>query len=107
MTMSKLYTRAIFLGYRRSHRNQYVNQSLLRIEGVQTAKDARFYLGKRLAYVYKVRKPAPGKKKVRVIWGKVIHTHGNSGVVRAKFHSNLPPCAISRTVRVMLYPSNI
>lgn len=100
---------------------------------MQTTKDARFYLGKRLAYVYRVKKPAAGTKKLRcanhshthkphpithhlflfffvtrsVIWGKVIHTHGNSGVVRAKFHKNLPPSAIAKQVRVMLYPSNI
>ena len=56
---SKLFSRAVFLGYRRGLRNQYEQQSLVRIEGVHTRRDATFYLGKRVAYIYKAKTLSP------------------------------------------------
>jgi len=116
----RLYTNASILGYRRSMVNQYPNQSLLRIEGVTSKKDTQFYLGKRVAYIYKgqTKRKVTGLQgkergmgvkftRTRVIWGRISKAHGSSGVVRARFQKNLTPRAMGDRVRVMLYPSRI
>ncbi|KAI7874926.1 ribosomal protein L35Ae [Lichtheimia hyalospora FSU 10163] len=103
---SRLYAKGRVLGFARSKHNQYPNISLLKIEGVQTTDDARFYLGKRVAYVYYAKREKNGSK-LRVIWGRIARAHGTNGVVRARFRNNLPPKTFGAAVRVMLYPSNI
>lgn len=102
----RLYARSVFLGFRRGISLQNTNQGLLRIEGVKTSEDAKWYIGKRVAYVYRGHKAnkEKGIKKHRNIQGRIIKTHGNNGVVRASFHHNLPGQAAGKLVRVMLYP---
>ncbi|KAH1123385.1 hypothetical protein J1N35_006545 [Gossypium stocksii] len=102
----RLYVRGTILGYKRSKSNQYPNTSLIQIEGVNTKEEVGWYCGKRMAYIYKAKVKKNGSH-YRCIWGKVTRPHGNSGVVRAKFKSNLPPKSMGDKVRVFMYPSNI
>ena len=94
----RLYVKAKFAGFRRNKVWVLNNQALLKLEGLNDKKEAQYYLGKRVVYIYK------SKTGFKTIWGRICTQHGNNGVVRAKFLHNLPPRAIGATLRVMLYP---
>ena len=95
----------LFINYR-GRRNTYHHTSLLKIDGVNDQKSSDFYLGKKVAFIYKAQTVKAGSK-FRVVWGKVTRRHGSNGVVRAKFTKNLSPTTIGSSVRVMLYPSRV
>ena len=107
----RLYTRGTFVSYKRRLKTLHHKTALLKIDGVKSSEDVDFYLGKRVAYIYKAARPqkrAGGEtSRFRVIWGKVQRAHGSNGVVRAAFRTNLPPQALGKTVRVFMYPSRI
>ncbi|KAJ9109397.1 60S ribosomal protein L33A [Naganishia cerealis] len=102
----RLYVKGKHISYQRSKNVTNPKVSLIQIDGVANPQDAKFYLGKRIAYVYRAQKEVRGSK-IRVIWGKVARTHGSNGLVRANFRKNLPPKTFGASVRIMLYPSNI
>ncbi|XP_027162261.1 60S ribosomal protein L35a-1-like [Coffea eugenioides] len=70
------YVRGTILGYKRSQSNQYPNTSLIQIEGVNTKEEVAWYLGKKMAYIYKAKVKKNGSH-YRCIWGKVCRPHGN------------------------------
>ncbi|CAM9401255.1 unnamed protein product, partial [Heterosigma akashiwo] len=72
----RLYVKGCVLGYKRGLRNQYQHTSLIKIQGVEDKKDTHFYLGKKIAYIYKAS-PGSDGSSFRVIWGKVMRSHGS------------------------------
>ena len=77
----RLYVKGVVMGYKRGLRNQYASTSLIKMEHVKDKDAAKFYLGKRIAYVYKAHTLKKGSK-FRVIWGRVTRPHGSSGTGR-------------------------
>merc|ERR1739849_6323 len=107
MSEGRLYVRGVFTGFRGGLKQQHENQAIVKLEGVSNKEDCQWYLGKRVAYVYKAdknTKMVDGKRsRSRVMWGKIMRPHGQSGNVRVKFAKNMPAVARGKRVRVMLY----
>mmetsp|Transcript_9515 Transcript_9515/g.15572 ORF Transcript_9515/g.15572 Transcript_9515/m.15572 type:complete len:127 (+) Transcript_9515:35-415(+) len=98
----RLFVNATHVSFKRSRHRTYHHTSLIKLEGVTSKHQADFYVGKRIAYIYRVP-----SKETRAIWGTITRPHGNAGTVRAKFASNLPAASLGHALRVMLYPSKI
>ncbi|KAI7250481.1 hypothetical protein KC335_g17041 [Hortaea werneckii] len=71
----RLYVKGKHVAFKRGKHTLRPNTSLIKIEGVDDPQAAHFYLGKRIAYVYRGKKEIRGTK-IRVIWGKVARPHG-------------------------------
>ncbi len=85
----RLHVNGTILGYKRGRRNTYHHTALIRIEGVNDKSASDYYLGKKIAYIYKGQAKDKSGSRLRVVWGKVTRAHGTNGVVRAKFTNNL------------------
>ena len=67
----------------RGLRNQHNSTSLVKIDGVRSKPETEFYLGKRIAYIYKA-KTLKRNSLYRVIWGKVsVAAEREAGSVQA------------------------
>lgn len=80
------------LSYRRGKHTQNVNQMLLEIEGISDRKNAESLIGKKVLW------KTPGNREIA---GEIIGVHGNKGLVRAKFNSNLPGQSIATKVDIL------
>lgn len=102
----RLYAKGRITGHTRGKRNAKEHTTLVEVEGARTKTDTEFYMGKRIAFVYKAKRVIDGSR-IRVIWGRITRPHGNGGVVRAKFNTNIPPKAFGASVRIVSLLVNI
>merc|ERR1711998_119676 len=86
----RLYVKGAFVTFRRSNANQRNHTAILQIDGVNSKDDVDFYLGKRVAYIFKAKrarvkysamntKDNKHTSRFRVLWGKIQRAHGNNG----------------------------
>lgn len=86
--------KALILSFRRGRHTQRTNQFLVEVKGADSKTKASLYIGKRVVWT------SPGKLK-KQIFGKITNTHGNSGVLRARFSRGLPGTAVGTKVDML------
>jgi len=91
----RVYT-GLIIGYRLGSNTQYERQVLIRIDGVETSRDAARLIGWRVLY-----RDGKGNE----YRGKIVRVHGGKGVVIAVFKPNLPGQA--RGGNVYIYPKGV
>ena len=82
--------KAIVTSYKRSRHKQYPNQILVKADGIGYVK-AHALLGKKVV--------VPVSKTKNII-GKIVSTHGNNGVMRARFSKGIPGQAIGKKCEI-------
>lgn len=78
--------------FRRGRRTFTPKHMLIGIEGVNSKEDAAKFIGKEVEWTSTANK---------IIKGKIVSAHGNSGVVRAIFESGLPGQSIGTEVKIL------
>jgi len=61
----RLYVKGRHLSYQRAKHTTNPNTSLVKIEGVEDSKAAQFYLGKKVAFVYRAKREVRGSNAVQ------------------------------------------
>jgi large subunit ribosomal protein L35Ae len=81
----------IIINYRGSHKTQYPNQMIIKVNGVETKEKAKDLVKKTVIWL------TPTKKEMK---GTIMKEHGNKGAVRVKFEKGLPGQAIGTKVNI-------
>jgi large subunit ribosomal protein L35Ae len=83
---------AIFVNYRQGMFRQSTSNVLVRIPEMSTASSASKYIGRKVIW-----QSQTGKKLI----GKIISTHGQGGVLLARFRKGLPGQALGSRLEVL------
>jgi|TARA_Y100000310_G_C20643604_1_gene795325 large subunit ribosomal protein L35Ae len=81
----------IITNYRGSHKTQYNNQLIIKVEGIDSKEKAKELLKKTVSW------ETPSKK---IIKGIILKEHGNKGSVRVKFEKGLPGQALGTKIKI-------
>jgi len=81
----------IIKNYRRGRHTQNVRQAIIKVPNVKTKAQAFGLVGKKVRYT-----TSSGK----IISGKIVDAHGDTGAVRAIFEKGLPGQAIGAKVEI-------
>jgi large subunit ribosomal protein L35Ae len=83
--------KGLILNYVHGIRTQRNNYMLIKIQGIESDKEATKFIGKTVIW-----QTASGKK----IKGKITKVHGKKGVVRAHFKPGLPGHALGTEIKL-------
>ena len=86
--------KATIMNFRRGRHTQTMNQLIIEVPGVDSKTLASRLIGKRVKWT------SPGKMR-KEIFGKITHTHGNNGTVRARFPKGLPGEVVGKKIEVL------
>jgi large subunit ribosomal protein L35Ae len=81
----------VIVNYRGSHKTQYPNQMIIKVDGVDSKEKAKELVKKEVIW------ETPAKKQMK---GIILKEHGTKGAVRVKFTPGLPGQAIGTKVEV-------
>ncbi len=83
---------AIIVNYRIGRHNQYNNQMIIQVNGIDKAEKAKHLLGKKVVWI------SPKKKE---LVGVIKREHGNNGALRVVFEQGLPGQALGTKVKIL------
>jgi len=84
-------TRGVVVSYRRGPKTQSPKEYLIQFPAVKSVSEARQLIGRKVSWPLRERKCV----------GKIVSSHGNEGLVRARFRRGLPGNALGSLVEII------
>jgi large subunit ribosomal protein L35Ae len=82
----------VIKNYRRGRHTQNTRQAIIVVPGIDSRKKAFGLVGKKVQY---------STESGKIIAGKIVDAHGNSGALRAIFSKGIPGQAIGTKVQIL------